>query len=117
MSDEKVDLERVPPHEEAPLIRPPSEIGYPRMPGYPDSMAYGYGNAYAEDDEDSIHLRELWRIIRKRRWLIISVVVIITTLVTIEAYRAKSVYKASAFIEIGKETPTVRSAANGMVIQ
>jgi len=113
MSDERVELERVSPHEEAPLVRP----GYPRVPGYPDSLAYGYGNAYGEDEEDSIHLRELWRIIRKRRWLIICVTVIITTLVTIEAYRAKSVYKASSFIEIGKETPTVRSAANGMVIQ
>jgi succinoglycan biosynthesis transport protein ExoP len=113
MSDERVELERVSPHEEAPLVRP----GYPRVPGYPDSLAYGYGNAYGEDEEDSIHLRELWRIIRKRRWLIICVTVIITTLVTIEAYRAKSIYKASAFIEIGKETPTVRSAANGMVIQ
>jgi len=39
------------------------------------------------------------------------------TLVTIEAYRTKSTYKASAFIEIGKDAPTVRSAANGMVIQ
>jgi succinoglycan biosynthesis transport protein ExoP len=113
MSDERVELERVSPHEEAPLVRP----GYPRMPGYPESAAYGYGNAYGEDEEDSIHLRELWRIIRKRRWLIITVTVIITTLVTIEAYRAKSTYKASAFIEIGKETPTVRSATSGMVIQ
>jgi capsular exopolysaccharide synthesis family protein len=87
------------------------------MPGYPESATYGYGNAYGEDEEDSIHLRELWRIIRKRKWLIVSVIVIITTLVTIEAYRGKSTYKASAFIEIGKETPTVRSAASGMVIQ
>ena len=112
MSDERVELERVPPQDEAPLVRP----GYPRA-AYPDAMPYGYGNAYSEDDEDSINLRELWRIIRKRRWLIVCVTVIVTTLITIEAYRPKSTYKASAFIEIGKETPTVRSAASGMVIQ
>lgn len=112
MSDERVELERVSPREEAPLVQP----GYPRMPAYPESAAYGYGNAHIEDEEDSIHLREIWRIIRKRRWLIITVAVIITTLVTIEAYRAKSTYKASAFIEIGKETPTVRSGASGMAI-
>lgn len=58
----------------------------------------------------------MWRIIRKRRWLIAAVAVIVTTLVTIEAYRTKSTYKASAFIEIGKDAPVVRSAANGMVI-
>ncbi|HXU38826.1 MAG TPA: polysaccharide biosynthesis tyrosine autokinase [Blastocatellia bacterium] len=112
MSDERVELERVTPHEGAPLLRP----GYPRMPGYPESAAYGYGNPYGEDDEDSVHLRELWRMIRKRRWLIIAVTVIVTTLVTIEAYRAKSTYKASAFIEIGKETPAVRSGANGVAV-
>lgn len=120
MSDERVEIEKI-PHEEAQLLHapsgPPSEIGYPRVPAYSESSAYGYGNSYGEDQEDSIHLREVWRIIRKRRWLIAAVVVIVTTLVTIEAYRTKSTYKASAFIEIGKDTPVVRSAANGMVIQ
>jgi succinoglycan biosynthesis transport protein ExoP len=113
MPDERVELERVSPSEDAPLVRP----GYPRAPAYYEASPYGYGNAYNEDEEDSIHLREVWRIIRKRRWLILAVTVIVTTLVTIEAYRTKSTYKASAFIEIGKDAPTVRSAANGMVIQ
>ena len=113
MSDDRVELERVPPPEDAPLVRP----GYPRVPAHYEGSPYGYGHAYNEDEEDSIHLREVWRIIRKRRWLILAVTVIVTTLVTIEAYRTKSTYKASAFIEIGKDSPTVRSAANGMVIQ
>jgi polysaccharide biosynthesis transport protein len=112
MSDERIELEKV-PHDEAQLLHP----RYPRMPAYPESSAYGYGNSYGEDQEGSIHLREVWRIIRKRRWLIAAVVVIVTTLVTIEAYRTKSTYKASAFIEIGKDAPVVRSAQNGMVIQ
>jgi succinoglycan biosynthesis transport protein ExoP len=113
MSDNRVELEKVPPPEDAPLVRP----GYPRVPAYYEGSPYGYGQAYNEDEEDTIHFREVWRIIRKRRWLILAVTVIVTTLVTIEAYRTKSTYKASAFIEIGKDSPTVRSAANGMVIQ
>lgn len=113
MADDRVELERVPSSEDAQLLRP----GYPRAPGYPDATPYGYGNAYKEDEEDSIHLREVWRIIRKRRWLIVCVAVIITTLVTIEAYRTKNTYKASAFIEIGKDSAIVRSAPNGTVIQ
>lgn len=112
MAEERGELERV-PSSEAPLLR----SGYPRAPCYPDAMPRGYGTAYGEDDQDSINLREIWRIIRKRKWLIVCVTVIVTTLVTIEAYRAKSTYKASAFIEIGKDSPTVRSAASGMVIQ
>ncbi|MFY9555611.1 MAG: Wzz/FepE/Etk N-terminal domain-containing protein, partial [Blastocatellia bacterium] len=113
MSGDRVELEKVESPGQTPLVRP----GYPRAPGYPDAMPYGYGYGYGEDKEDSIHLREIWRIVRKRRWLIACVAVIITTLVTIEAYRTKSTYKASAFIEIGKDAPTVRSAANGVVIQ
>src|SRR6266567_1753136 len=113
MADDRIELERVPSSEEAPLLRP----GYPRAPGYPDAMPYAYGYARNEDDEDSINLREIWRIIRKRKLLIVCITVIVTTLVTIEAYRGKSTYKASAFIEIGKDSPTVRSAASGMVIQ
>ena len=112
MPDDRVELERAPSSEEAPLLRP----GYPRAPGYPDAMPYGYGNAHNEEDENSINLREIWRIIRKRKLLIVCVTVIVTTLVTIEAYRTKSTYKASAFIEIGKDTPRVRSAADGMVM-
>ena len=109
MSDDRVELEKLPSSDEAPLIMP----GYPR--GYPNMSPYGY--VYNQDEEDSIHLREVWRIIRKRRALIACIAIIITTLVTIDAYRTKSTYKASAFIEIGKDTPTVRSAANGAVIQ
>src|SRR4029079_14120008 len=111
MSEERVELERVPP-EEAPLVRP----DYPRMPSYYEGSPYGYGS-YKEDEEDTIHLREVWRIIRKRRWLILCVASIVTTLVTIDSYRTKSTYRASAFIEIGKDSPSVRSAPNGMVIQ
>ena len=113
MPENRVELEKVSPVDEAQIVRP----GYPRAPGYPDAMPYSYGYAHSEDDEDSINLREIWRIIRKRKWLILCITVIVTTLVTIEAYRGKSTYKASAFIEIGKDSPTVRSAASGMVIQ
>lgn len=113
MSGDRVELEKFESPGRTPLVRP----GYPRTPGYPDATQYGYGSAYGEDEEDNLHLREIWRIVRKRRWLIVCVAVIVTTLITIEAYRTKSSYKASAFIEIGKDAPTVRSAATGMVIE
>src|ERR1041384_2253267 len=111
MSDERVELEKIDPQDDTALVRP----HYPGVIGYPDVPAYGYG--YGEEEEDGLHLRELWRTVRKRKWLIVAVAVIVTTLVTIEAYRTKSTYRASAFIELGKDTPTVRSASTGMVIQ
>lgn len=114
MSEDRVELERVSPPEDAPLLRP----GYPHMPGYYEGSAYGYGSQSGEEEEEgSLHLREVWRIIRKRRWLILCIALIVTTLATIDAYRTKSTYRASAFIEIGKDSPSVRAAPNGMVIQ
>ena len=112
MSGDKVELEKVEILDEATLVR----AHYPRAPGYPEMPAYGYGYGYLEEEE-GLHLRELWRTIRKRKWLILTIAVIITTLVTIEAYRTKSTYRASAFIELGKDVPAVRSSSGGMVIQ
>ena len=71
---------------------------------------------YGDEEEEGMHLRELWQTIRKHKLLIAIIAVIITTLVTIEAYRTKSIYPAAAFIELGKETPAVGSAS-GMAIQ
>ena len=112
MTGDRVELEKVEAPDEAPLVRPfPS-----KAPGYPEIPAYSYGYEYGEEEE-GLHLRELWRTVKKRKWLILAIAVIITTLVTIEAYRTKSTYRASAFIELGKDQPAVRSTTGGMIIQ
>jgi succinoglycan biosynthesis transport protein ExoP len=103
MPDERLELERVSPPDEA-LLRP----GYPRMGGYPDASGYGYGYGYGEDDERA-YLRRMWRAIKKRRLVIIVIAVIVTSVVTVEVYRTKSTYQASTTIEIGKESRTLRS--------
>ncbi|HEX8185871.1 MAG TPA: polysaccharide biosynthesis tyrosine autokinase [Blastocatellia bacterium] len=69
---------------------------------YPTSYGYDYGG-----EDDKAPLRELWRLVRKRRWLIVSIVFIITSLVTVEMYRAKAIYQASTIIEIGKDNSTL----------
>ena len=104
MSDEIVELEKITPEDETQLIRP----GYPRAAGYPspNPAGGGYGYGYGEP-EQGLHVRELWRTIRKRKYLIGVIAAIVTTLVTIEAYRDKSIYQATATIEIGKDTGTV----------
>lgn len=111
MADQKAELEKITPADEAILMRP----GYPRAPGYADANNYGYG--YGEEEE-GINLRALWRTIRKRLWLIITIAVIVTTVVAIEAYRTKSIYMASAVVELGKENTTmVKSGTGDVVIQ
>ncbi len=72
MADDKAELERIVPADEASLARP----GYPRQAGYPESSGYGYG--YGEE-EDGLRLSDLWRTVRKRKWLIITITFIVTT--------------------------------------
>lgn len=60
--------------------------------------------------EESINLREIWRKIRKHKLLILAIAFIITTIVTIEAFRAKSLYQAAAKVALGKDaSPVVKT--------
>ena len=104
MSHERLELEKVPTPDEAPLVRP----GYPRIGGYPDSSAYGYGYGYPEGDERA-YLMRMWRAIRKRMLMIIVISIIVTSVVTVEVYRTKSTYQASTTVEIGKDSRTLTS--------
>jgi polysaccharide biosynthesis transport protein len=66
--------------------------------------------------ESSIDLRELWRTVRRRKWLVMTIITVVTTLVAVQMYRAKSYYQASTIVEIGKDSTTV-VRDGGMVIQ
>src|SRR2546422_11655039 len=61
-------------------------------------------------DEGGIDIRELWRVVRKRKWMVFTIVVIITTLVAIQMYRAKSIYQASTIVEVGKDNSSLVKA-------
>jgi capsular exopolysaccharide synthesis family protein len=97
MADERFEIEKTSPVEIA-----SSELsGTAISVGYRD-YGYGYGRG-----DDKAQLREMWRALRKRKWLIASIVLIVTSLVTIEMIRAKAIYQATTIIEIGKENSTV----------
>src|SRR5688572_25902325 len=99
MGDENAELDRVPATEEALVVRP----DYRGNGRASDAYDYGYGPEANED----LHLRSLWRIVRKRKWLVLSVALIITTLVALQMFGKKSIYQASTVIKIDKENSTV----------
>jgi polysaccharide biosynthesis transport protein len=101
MSDERLELEKV-PSSEGQLVR----AGYPRT-GYGDSAAYGYGYGYGDDER--AYLRRLWHVVRKRKLVIAVIAVLVTTVVTVEVFRSKSIYQAMTTIEVGKERTMMRS--------
>src|SRR5262245_341927 len=97
MADENSDLERIRPKPIEVVQREPAVI----TTHYPNSYTYGYG------DNQKNYLRESWRTVRKRKWLIVTAAFIITTLVTIDVHRTRNIYQASALIEVGKDTTTL----------
>jgi succinoglycan biosynthesis transport protein ExoP len=86
--------------DETTLIRP---IGAPI--GSMDQVAYNYYNAPPPDVASNI--REHWRKIRKRKWLVLAVTVIVTTIVAVEAFRAKSTYRATAMVALTNDNPAI----------
>ncbi|MGC2331275.1 MAG: polysaccharide biosynthesis tyrosine autokinase [Candidatus Acidiferrales bacterium] len=57
--------------------------------------------------EEGPNLRAYWRIIQKRRWTILSILLVTFTIVSIATWREKPVYRASTLLEIEKENPNI----------
>src|SRR5215813_10427227 len=102
MADERADLAKALTTEETSLMRP---LATSRAGGAPYDQ--GYTNYGADPNTEVIHLRELWRIVRKRKWLISLISGVATILLTIEVHRTPSIYQAQAEILVGKEASTV----------
>ena len=63
------------------------------------SKPYGKYDRYSGAQSET-NLREYFFIILKRKWLILSLVLVVTSLVTIQAYRQPSIYEAATTIRI-----------------
>ena len=109
MSDQKRYPDNLPPEVTFRQL-PARQAQNSRAVIYPEIDLPRYGEA------EDFHLRGLWRIVRKRRWLIIGIVFIITTLVTIDVFRTKPLYEATTTIEIGRDNG-MRVNSNGVFIQ
>src|SRR5262249_36800133 len=113
MAQERFDLEHAHTPGEEPLDR--SYHPGAGASGYPEANPYGYGYGYEEDDE-KVYVRRMWRAIKKRKWLITVLAIITTSVVTVEMFRTKSIYQASATVEIGRENRTLVKSGD-VVIQ
>jgi polysaccharide biosynthesis transport protein len=76
--------------------------------------AYGKYGRYGNQPETN--LREYLFIILKRKWLIMSLVLVITSLVTIQAYREPSIYQGSATIRIEPKQGSILQTGGALVI-
>ena len=78
----------------------PSEEPYqlPPPPGY----------TYAPyQEEKEVHLRDYWKVIVKRRWIIIALFLIVLVATAVGTFTMKPVYRGTLSLQINKENPQV----------
>ena len=78
------------------LDRPLSDLVAPKS----------YEKPYGSSSE-SAGIRDYLFVVLKRKWLILSLVVVVTSLVTIQAFRAPSIYAGETTIRIEQKAPNV----------
>ncbi|HMB27135.1 MAG TPA: Wzz/FepE/Etk N-terminal domain-containing protein, partial [Blastocatellia bacterium] len=86
--------------DETSLIKPSGVAPISSM----DQFAYSYYNA---PPDETRKIRENWRKVRKRKWLVLAVTVIVTTIVTVESFRMKTSYQATAMVALNNDNPAV----------
>ena len=59
------------------------------------------------DGEEKPDLRDYWHIVQKRRWTIISALIIVLTAAVLITVKEKPVYRAEALVEIEQENPNI----------
>lgn len=94
-------------------VRPPREADT-SLAEIAQGRAYGKYSRYGNQPETN--LREYLFIIVKRKWLILSLVLVITSLVTIQAYREPSIYQGSTTIRIEQKSGNILQTGTALVI-
>src|SRR5262249_42056408 len=64
---------------------------------------------------DQLSLGMLWRIVRRRWWLIAGITFVVTGLVAIQMYKLKTLYQATATVEIGHDNGTRVNSAQVII--
>lgn len=104
MSEDKQELQVMSPSEALAMVRQ----RYPR--------ALDLSDLDPDPEERSlVNLQSLWRTVRKRRWLVLVVALIVTSIAAVEAYRTKSIYQAVASVEVRKDNTMIVKTADLLV--
>lgn len=61
----------------------------------------------ADEDDDAIDLRQLWQVILRRKWLILSITLIVLALTSLATLMMTPIYRASTTLEIKPEETKV----------
>ena len=76
------------------------------------TQSKGYGGRYGSSPAE-VNIKEYLFVVLKRKWMIMSIVLIVTTLATIQAYREPSIYEGATTIKIEQKAPSILQSAGG----
>lgn len=62
---------------------------------------------YGVSNTEPTHLRDYLFVVLKRKWLILSIVLVVTSLVAVREYRQPNIYSAASTIQIEQKKPSV----------
>ncbi len=82
------------------IKREPERVSIDR-PSEQIPLNYNYG--VDPNAENEVHLLDYWRAIRKRLWLVIAIVVLVTMLTVVYAARKPDIYEARARVQVNLE--------------
>ena len=70
----------------------------------------------APEDDEAIHLRDLWRVIVKRKWVVIAVFFIVLLTALVLTLMATPIYRATVTLKIDREASKVIDFKGGPVV-
>jgi capsular exopolysaccharide synthesis family protein len=76
------------------------------------AQSKGYGGRYGSPAAET-NFKEYLFVILKRKWLILSLLLIATSLATIQAYREPSIYEGATTIKIEQKAKSILQSPNG----
>ena len=87
----------------------------------PEMLAEPFGHYPAQSmnaDDERVHLRDHWKAVRKRLWLVAGLAVLVTALATVMMLRRHNVYEATSRVQVDLETanPLLSSSKNSSIV-
>ena len=82
------------------------QIPSSEYPQLPPPSGYIPGSAPTEKERE-IHLRDYWKVIRKRRWTVIAFFLIVVVTTAVATFTMTPIYRATTSIKINKENPQI----------
>src|SRR5262245_39742084 len=88
------------------------------LPAPPQSEVNGYAYGPPNRVEEGVRLRDVWQAVSKRRWMIILIVVLITSLTALMLARKPDIYMAETNVQVDTESPAtgITSGKGGNII-